>query len=68
MEIFSVLGSLKWKPLNLTFSHAICNPGGDGLTDAYSLIVLADDQTQQELHQFVDLIEKTLEENGVNFD
>jgi len=65
IRIAEILDDYKWKPFNLTFSTAVCNLGGDGISSWNSIIVRLDDEGQTRMYNFVKGIENALISAGI---
>eukprot|EP01121_Diplochlamys_sp_Union-15-3_P019049 TRINITY_DN7080_c0_g1_i1.p1 TRINITY_DN7080_c0_g1~~TRINITY_DN7080_c0_g1_i1.p1 ORF type:complete len:227 (+),score=24.67 TRINITY_DN7080_c0_g1_i1:50-730(+) len=65
VEVIGVIGSLKWSPFNVTFDKVICNKGGNGIDSAWSIVVLASQETQTVMANFVDSIEAAIIKAGI---
>eukprot|EP01119_Soliformovum_irregulare_P010091 TRINITY_DN2466_c0_g1_i1.p1 TRINITY_DN2466_c0_g1~~TRINITY_DN2466_c0_g1_i1.p1 ORF type:complete len:193 (+),score=2.69 TRINITY_DN2466_c0_g1_i1:171-749(+) len=63
VEMVEALSTYQWKPFSLRFAKVICNYGGVGF-GSNSIIVLLDDESQNEMLDFVEQIEKYLENQG----
>jgi len=65
VRIVEILASLKWKSFKIRFSKVICNYGGGLSSKDNSIIVLLDKESQDNVANFVENIEKKISDYGI---